>query len=289
MEILKSKLLIKFSDYFDKFPQKNSNWNCGFAIHNNKYVFLCRNEVSKYSEKYWGKKLDSYYPRAVPTYAEFNFDNSLLCVSHVNKSEDYILSDVRLFNHKDILYSTGTYRSDKAQKDGKRRVDQFLARQFDNNLVFLPFEHSFPLPQKNWTPLLSDSLYFENYEQKTNCRDLLEYSGSKLRLVNRFHTNFKLRGNCQSAIFDGKLLSVYHFHKNRYYWHYLILSEPYFPFNPIRISQPFRFNLGNSEREPIQFVMGLEVKEDVFFSYGIQDSDNYLVIVSKNDIKKILD
>ena len=260
MNILESELVLKFSDYFDAFLQKNANWNCGFTIRNNKYVFLCRNEVSRYSEAYWGKKANPY-PRAVPTYAEISFDNSLECVKLVNKSKDYVLSDVRIFNFKNQLFSTGTYRSDKFQKDGKRRVDQFLARQLDQNLIFLPFEHTFDLPQKNWTPIvIEDKLFFENYDQKFGWRDVMEYSGGKLKLINRSLTKHRLRGNCQMLRYKDSLLGFYHYHKKRYYWNYVTINEPTPPFNPIKISNPFRF-----------------LDNDVFISYGVQDGDNYLI------------
>lgn len=288
MEILDCELVIKFSDFFDAFPQKNANWNCGFTIQNNKYIFLCRNEVSKYSEQYWGKKLSTHYPRAVPTYAEFHEDGNLACVKPVNKSKNYLLSDVRLFQFKGNTFSTGTYRSDKYQPDGKRKVDQFLARQICNNMIFLPFEHSFKLPQKNWTPFISENLFFENYDQVSKCRNLLEYVGGKLKLVNRFYTPYTLRGNCQTIQLEDKLLSIYHYHKNRYYWHYFVLSESVFPFTPIKISKPFRFKIGDSDKSPIQFVMGMEIKNDIYISYGVQDADNYLVRVSLKNIQKVI-
>lgn len=290
MEVLPCELVIKFSDYFNYFPQVNGNWNCGFTILNNGYHFLCRNEVSKWNENYFNRKLETWYPRAVPVHAHFDFSFNLLSVNEIVKTNNLILSDVRALNWQDQLYATGTWRSNKYQVDGKRRVDQFFGKIIGDKLLYIPFEHNYPLPQKNWTPLiLKDRIVWENFEQKNQLRrNLMAHVRGELKIVYSELVKHQLRGNCQSVDMGDFLLTTAHFHKRRYYYHYFLLKSKEWPYSNILLSKPFRFSLGNSEKEHIQFLMGMErYRDGLLLSYGVQDSDNYLVFAKIQDIMNL--
>lgn len=289
LTVLPCELVIKFSDYFHLMPNKLGNWNCGFTIFDNKYYFLCRNEVSKYNEDYYNRKLESWGQRHVPVLAVFDENYVIKDVRTVTKSENRILSDVRIFNFQNELYSTGTFRNNKIHPDGKRKVDQFFAKIIDNKLIFLPFIHDLELPQKNWTPIRADRIYWENWEQKGYpSRNIMTTRAGEIKSIYSHLTKNQIRGNCQSVDFGDYFLTVGHWNKKRYYWHYFLLVEKYFPFNIVKVSRPFRFALGNNENERIQFIMGIEIEsENLLISYGVQDSDNYLVSVKLDDVIKL--
>lgn len=289
MKVLDGEIILKFSDHFQDLPQKKGCWNCGFTYHNNEFIFSARNEISRYNQEYFGYDQEvPNNPRAVPTLVKFNSDLTFKSSQLVIRSENLILSDVRLFKWNNELYYTGTVRSLKPQPDGKRRVDQFFAKCIDNYLLFLKFDHSLSLPQKNWTPIVSnDRLFFENYEQRGGLiRKLFEFKSGKLVLCANSYCKYLLRGNCQTIDFDEDyLLGLYHYHNKRFYYHYFILLDKVFPFSPIRISSAFRFPNNDTN---IQFGMGMDFfNNDIYISYGVQDADNFLLKTNKDNILNI--
>lgn len=289
MQVLSGEVILKFSDYFQYLPQTNGCWNCGFTIVNNQFWFSARNEVSRYNQEYFCRTTPANLnPRAVPVLVKFNNNLELISTDLVNKSEDRILSDVRIFTWNNEVYYTGTERSSKPQPDGKRRVDQFLAKSIGSYLVFLKFDHSFDLPQKNWTPIASgNKLFFENFEQK-GClsRQLMHYDSGSLKLVRQESCEHKLRGNSQVISFnDDYFLGLYHFHTRRFYYHYFALLSKEFPFPLIRLSNPFRFPYNNTI---IQFGMGMDsINDDIYISYGVQDADNFLLKTNRDNILQL--
>lgn len=283
--ILDCELLIKFSDYLDKFPQTKGVWNCGCCFHNNQWIFSCRNEISRYNQRYfkWEPEPYNWHPRAVPVLARFDINLNLQSVVDVIAVDGFTLSDVRIFPFKDELLYTGTYRTKVPDISGKYRVNQFLAKCVDKFLIFLPFDHALILPQKNWTPIVSgNNLFFENFQQSGQLRRYIFHYTHNLKLVHTEYTKYNLRGNCQVVELGDFFLGLYHFHWKRDYYHYFALIEKSFPFSLQRVSRAFKFSAGNNR---IQFATGMEYfNNEVYISYGVQDSDNYFI---KTSVAKI--
>ncbi len=287
MKILNCELHCKLSNYFNSFPQKNGCWNSGLIFHNNEWILPSRNEISPYNNDYWKWSYPTQNTRIVPLIVRLNPDFSFKSCKEAIKSQDLTLSDVRIFIHNNELFYTGTFRSKTPCPDGKKRVNQFLAKYIDDYLIFLPFNHSLQLPQKNWIPIsINSELYFENINQTyPSKRIIFHYSGGVLNPISITHCPYNIRGNTQSIELDNFILTLYHYHSKRYYWHQFGFLEKCLPFNIIQLSDKFRFQHG---QERIQFAMGMTKYENrVFISYGVQDSDNYIVSCTVEDILKL--
>lgn len=278
------ELVVKFSDFSDKLPNPNV-WNSGFTQINNKFVFACRNEQSRYSDAYWGKTTDNLVRREVPVLVTLDENFKLETIATVNKSKNWTLSDVRLLNWKDELYAYGTFRNPKIQSCGKRLVDEFFAKVLGNNLIFLPFEHDFELRQKNWSNLISnDTLFWINFEQKgLRTENLMTLEKGRVKLLKKTLTKSFFRANHNAVDIGDYFVDVVHWHIKRTYVHYFLLRDKNFPFEIIKVSPPVRFNF--NDKAHIEFWIGLVKYQDGFLiSTGVQDADSYLVFVKETDL-----
>lgn len=287
--LLPATEICRFSSFFDKLPHKFGGWNSGMIYHNNQFLFSCRNETSRFREGYFGSKTpqEVRWQRSVPALIKLDINGNFLEVKDSITVPNESLEDVRLFKWNGEIYCTGSKRVGKG-------VDQFLAKLIDNIVYLLPFNHNFRLNQKNWNPIVhNNELYFE--QSMTSPRTILKYDvGGNLKTISEKHFGFELRGNSPPIPFNDKLLTFYHtYHGDhhflkRVYVQYAALIEPEPPFDIIKLYGPFKFLPANYCR--IQFHIGLDIiGDDIFFSYGIEDSDNIFAKISKKSFIQFLE
>ena len=281
--ILKSEEILRLSSLSSLLPHKWGFWNAGFTrlLDNQGYILAIRNETSKHNEKYFDRKVppEFRWERYCPTLLRLDNDFRFLSarpsqVLGVEKHSVGLLEDVRLFNWNNEIYATGT----RKEVD---RVNQFLGKLVEDTIIPFPFYHPFTGLQKNWNPIPhSTGLYFEQSCLKP--RKIVKYNTINKHLDTIYDRMYGigLRGNSQVAKIDGKLLSLYHYHQKRDYYHIFGILNPNPPFELEKLSIPFKFGKTN-----IEFGMGLENDgEDFLISYGIQDSDNAIIKVFKKNI-----
>lgn len=236
-------------------------FNCGIIYRNDEWICLCR---KKYQ---------------IPIFVRFDENFNLKSIHQAILSEQVQLEDCRLFEWKKDLYVIGT-RGTKKEKN----LTQFLAKVIDNNLLLLPFNHNYPPRQKNWNAIPLDDLYFEM--NPANPRRILKYNTQELEFVSEKDFVYRphLRGN-YSLLIGNKILSFYHFHVKRDYYHVAGILDN--NFNVEKLSVPFKFSANN---ERIQFLCGVVLKNnELYFSYGINDKDNILAKCPFLELLKLFD
>jgi hypothetical protein len=156
--------------------------------------------------------------------------------------------------------------------------------------------HPFPLPQKNWLPIvIGERLYFD-YQLEP--RVIAEYVDGQVQLV--YPSNSLLPvlsgprgGSPPIALEDGSLLACYHLCANpdlgtrlRRYQTVFVKMSARLPFNVLAFSKPLKFEYGRR----IEFVTGLAwgSGQELIVSYGIEDAEACLRRLSLETVNSLL-
>lgn len=280
--------LCRFSSHFENLPHKFGGWNSGMVLDRGDFLFSCRNETSRYNNKYFDRSTPNEvrWERYVPALIHLDKYGNFIQVKKPIIVPDESLEDVRLFKLNGEIFLTGTKRLEKG-------VTQFLGKLLDNIVYFLPFNHKYKPNQKNWNPIVfNNTLYFE--QSMSNPRTILKYDKGNLIKISETNSKFDLRGNCSPIDIGDKLLTFYHYYVgpkgyfDRVYVQYAAYLDKEPPFNIQKIFGPFKFNHGSENR--IQFHTGLEILNDeIYFSYGVEDSDNIFAKIDKNLLIKFIE
>lgn len=280
--------LCRFSNFFDKLPHKYGAWNSGMVFDNNSFLFSCRNETSRFNSSYFGRETprEFRWQRSVPALIRLDIDGNFISARDSITVPNESLEDVRLFKLHNEIFLTGTKRVVKG-------ADQFLAKLVDNVAYMLPLNHEHKPNQKNWTAITyNNELFFEQSISKP--RRVYKYSLGNLELIDQYSLDIDLRGNCPPIPFGNDLLAIYHTYTgphgyfHRIYVQYAAILEKNPPFKIKKIFGPFRFNIGNENR--IQFHTGLEtLGDDLFFSFGIEDSDNIFAKINTQSFRSFIE
>ena len=280
--------ICRLSYHFDKMLHKFGGWNSGMVFHENSFLFACRNETSRFNNKYFNRPTppEVRWERYVPSLIHLDGDGKFIKTDQTLTIPNESLEDVRLFKLDNEIFLTGTKRLDKG-------VTQFLAKLIGNNVYSLPFNHKYKPNQKNWIPIVfNNTIYFE--QSISNPRVILKYDKGNLIEISKTEKGLSLRGNCSPIDIGDKLLSFYHYYTgpsgylDREYVQYAAYLDKHPPFNIQKVFGPFKFQPGSENR--IQFHTGLDiVGEDIYFSYGIEDSDNVFAKINKDSLTQFLE
>jgi glycosyltransferase involved in cell wall biosynthesis len=202
--------------------------------------------------------------------------------------------DPRLFFWKGEIHLLAVERT----SDSKARslYDVRLLKLEGREGHLLPMWHPFPLPQKNWLPIvMGDRLYFD-YQLEP--RVIAEYVNGQVKLV--YPSNSLLPvlsgprgGSPPINLEDGGLLACYHLCPNynlgtrlRRYQTVFVKMSASLPFNVLAVSKPLKFEYGRR----IEFVTGLAwgCGQELIVSYGIEDAEACLRRLSLETVNSLL-
>lgn len=230
--------------------------------------------------------------------SKFTIQRAVL-LSVDGSSEGVVFEDARLFWWRDNIHALIMV----SKKAGKcRSYDQYLGVvDCDRGRVIrLPMPHRFPLPQKNWNPIVyGDKLYLDYWH---NPRIILEYDKTdvqaafvhEIRDLGRFSGDY-IRGSAPPIPApNGHLLASYHTcppkirgNPDREYLTIFAYLDPHPPFQAVAYTGEMKL-LDKGPSQQVQFLMGAAAIDHdpkrLVLSFGVADYDNIIASVKWADI-----